>query len=451
MRKYYLLIFLMFTEMVGVWAFHQPSLADSPLGQNLSISQIKINGDEFLVLKNNTDQSIQLSDYWLQYFNEASLAVTGVSNSSAQLPVATLPARREIMINAGLAPLCGQVLATKLSIGLKDSAGLLQVVAIEQDGQIVGYRPQDQVSWSNAKTGNNADIKLASSPDSKQMWFRASAQGAWQSGLVDYNSACQGGGSSGSGGQPSTVTLGDTAGAPPYVVLGTGNGSGSQSGIPTADAGLASPQISELMPNPAPPQTDANDEFIELYNPNDKPFDLSGFILRSGVATTHDYKFPDGTTMEAKAFESFYISQTRITLSNSEGQASLLDPNGNRLTASDVYSNAKDGQSWILAGGKWQWSLKPSPNSVNIVATPVVKGSTKSSSASKTTAATKAIESGRGVAVAGKSSIIHPLILAVVAAGALLYAGYEYRNDLANILSRSSRNRSIRKGPRPAA
>src|SRR3989344_1230521 len=411
MRKYYLLIFLMFTEMVGVWAFHQPSLADSPLGQNLSISQIKINGDEFLVLKNNTDQSIQLSDYWLQYFNEASLAVTGVSNSSAQLPVATLPARREIMINAGLAPLCGQVLATKLSIGLKDSAGLLQVVAIEQDGQIVGYRPQDQVSWSNAKTGNNADIKLASSPDSKQMWFRASAQGAWQSGLVDYNSACQGGGSSGSGGQPSTGTLGDTTGAPP--------------------------QFSDLFPNPPPPQTDANDEFIELYNPNDKPFDLSGFILRSGVATTHDYKFPDGTTMEAKAFESFYISQTRITLSNSEGQASLLDPNGNRLTASDVYSNAKDGQSWILAGGKWQWSLKPSPNSVNIVATPVVKGSTKSSSASKTTAATKAIESGRGVAVAGKSSIIHPLILAVVAAGALLYAEYENRNDLENILSRS--------------
>lgn len=52
--------------------------------------------------------------------------------------------------------------------------------------------------------------------------------------------------------------------------------------IPAANVGLKPPQLSEFLPNPGSPQTDANDEYIELYNPNDKRFDLSGYALEVG-------------------------------------------------------------------------------------------------------------------------------------------------------------------------
>src|SRR3990167_993523 len=216
MRKYYLVFVLMLLEMASIWLYRSSLLADPALPQNITITQVKISGEEFVVLRNNTDLDVQLSNYWLQYFNESSLAV-GVSSSSAQLPDAKLPAHGEIILSSGLAPVCGQLLVSKLPFALKDSAGLLQVVAVAQAGAVIGYQPQDQVSWSNAKTANSADLKLPSSQDTKQVWFRASGQATWQSGLVDYNSACQPGSSGSSGNLAATTTLGDSTGSPPYV------------------------------------------------------------------------------------------------------------------------------------------------------------------------------------------------------------------------------------------
>ena len=432
----------MLLEMASIWLYRSSLLADPALPQNITVTQVKISGEEFVVLRNNTDLDVQLSNYWLQYFNESSLAV-GVSSSSAQLPDAKLPAHGEIILSSGLAPVCGQLLVAKLPFALKDSAGLLQVVAIAQTGAVIGYQPQDQVSWNNAKANNNADLKLPSSQDSKQVWFRASPQAAWQSGLVDYNSSCQPGSSGSSGSSGTAATLGDSTGSPPYVTS-SGNTESSGSGIPAADAGLAPPQISELLPNPAPPQTDANDEFIELYNPNDKAFDLSGFILQTGTSLTHDYNFPDGTLLEPKTFEAFYITKTKLTLSNSEGQAKLLDPSGNTLTQSDVYASAKDGQAWVSAAGKWQWTTKPTPGATNTV---VLAVGVKESNSSATTAA-RASTGGTSGSNTGSSASadrsIHPLILAGVGVAALLYAGYEYRHDVANTVSRLRRNRTVR-------
>src|SRR5687768_15375184 len=46
-------------------------------------------------------------------------------------------------------------------------------------------------------------------------------------------------------------------------------------------------QITELLPNPAPPATDADDEFVELYNPNDEIVDISGYKLQTGNSFSH--------------------------------------------------------------------------------------------------------------------------------------------------------------------
>lgn len=446
----------MLTELCFVWALHSTSLADSPLPQNLSISQIKISGDEFVVIRNNTNSDVQLSNYWLQYFNEASLSVVGISSNSFQLPDAKLQPNREIILSAGVAPVCGQVLVAKLPFSLKDSAGMLQVVAVTQSGNFIGYGPQDQVTWSNAKTNNSADLKLPTSQDSKQVWFRAAPESAWQSGLIDYNSACQAAGSANAGsGTSSPATLELYSGVPPYVVLGSSPGSSSSAEIPASDIGLLAPQISEILPNPAPPQTDSADEFIELYNPNDKAFDLSGFSLQSGTSTVHEYTFPRGgeIIIEPKQFAAYYVSQTGLTLSNSSGQVKFLDPAGNTLSETEAYSSAKDGQAFVFAAGAWQWTTTATPGSTNVVTAPQLAKKTTKNSGSKT-GVKGASSANLATSNAGQESTtrnLHPLILAGVGALALLYAGYEYRHDVANAYHKFHRNRAARREAGPVA
>ena len=53
----------------------------------LSLLEIKITGDEFLVLQNNTGGTISdLSAYWLTMYNNVNPAASGVSTSTQQLP-----------------------------------------------------------------------------------------------------------------------------------------------------------------------------------------------------------------------------------------------------------------------------------------------------------------------------------------------------------------------------
>ncbi len=125
----------MLVETMGVWLIKQHTLADTPLGKKLIIDQIKIAGDEFIILKNNSDAEQQLSNYWLLYFNEASLAV-GVSSTSLQLPDAKLKPQKQLLLSADLAPVCGPVMVAKLSFALKDSAVLPYSYYLHHAGRI---------------------------------------------------------------------------------------------------------------------------------------------------------------------------------------------------------------------------------------------------------------------------------------------------------------------------
>jgi hypothetical protein len=211
---------------------------------------------------------------------------------------------------------------------------------------------------------------------------------------------------------------------------------------------LAAPQVSEVLPNSAPPQTDADNEFIELYNSNSKPFDLSGFILQVGTTTIHKYTFPDGTTIEPKAFSAFYSSDTGLSLSNSEGRVAFLDPGGNTLGKTDEYVNAKDGYAWVRADGLWQWTTKPTPGAANVIIAPSSAGS---SSKSASGGSVKGANTSAGASPTAPSAAeanttqVHPLVLAGIGSAALLYALYEYRYDLANQLYKFRRYRAARR------
>jgi hypothetical protein len=269
---------------------------------------------------------------------------------------------------------------------------------------------------------------------------------------------------------PSTAepVLPTTSETPPAVVQPASEGADDTSATPTMPArnnGLYAPQISELLPNPAKPQTDANDEFIELYNPNTVSFELSGFVLESGVTTKKRYTFPDGTLLPAKAFVAFFSKDTAIALSNTQGQVWLLDPLGRTIAQSDPYADAKDGQSWLTADSKWQWSTQPTPAALNVIRTPATKApkqttqqSTATSSKQSTSAAavkgattTAAATSDASpktsqaeAAAAETFNPLHPAILAITGVVAVSYGIYEYRSDLANKLRQFRANRAAR-------
>ena len=200
--------------------------------------------------------------------------------------------------------------------------------------------------------------------------------------------------------------------------------------------GKMAPVINEILPNPASPQTDADDEFIELYNPNDSNFDLTGFKLAFGSKNPKKYTFPEGTVLSSKQFKAFTSGETSISLSNTEAQVWLLDPNDKVITQSEPYTKAKDGQSWSLDSGKWVWTSVPTPNEINVLS------STGSNTKAKQVATVLGISSTKGGAgEAGSVSAPHKLadkmpvnsvVLAVVGLTAIGYALYEYRYDISN-------------------
>jgi hypothetical protein len=201
--------------------------------------------------------------------------------------------------------------------------------------------------------------------------------------------------------------------------------------------------ITELLPNPAGTGNDAANEFIELYNPNIRAFDLGGFNLQAGLTTKRTFAFPAGTMLPPQSYTAFYSGTTSLSLSNTSSQVQLLDPFGKSIAVSEAYADAKDGVAWALAKGKWYWTTSPTPGKANIVHQPSAKKTAVKSSAKKS--GTGAVRAASKTAAATGSDTgqadplvtpIHLRMLALVVGAALLYGAYEYRTDVANRIHR---------------
>lgn len=242
--------------------------------------------------------------------------------------------------------------------------------------------------------------------------------------------------------------------------------------------GLAAVQLSEVFPNPAPPQTDENDEYVELYNPNDAAFDVSGFVVRTGLTTEREYVIPTGTRIAPRAFLAFTSEVTGLNLANSGSHVVLISPDGDVVTET-TYGTAKEGQAWTFANAVWQWTTTPTAGSDNTLTLPVpvvktavqqkaaamakVKTATsKKQAATKKSAAKVAKQKKEKKAIVPAATVlqsnrspaempIHGSVLAVAALFALLYGAYEYRGDLANKLHKLRTNRAARRASRSDA
>lgn len=220
-------------------------------------------------------------------------------------------------------------------------------------------------------------------------------------------------------------------------------------------------KLSELFPNPASPQTDAEHEYVELFNPNDEAVDLDGYQLQTGNTFSYNYVF-ENETLAAGEYKAFLVTQTDTLLANSGGRARLLDPTGKVLDET-AYETADDGEVWALIGDDWQWSTSPTPDAPNLLTQPQVqakaikeksvkakttkaksgKPSTKAKLASAVVGATQ-----RDVFKEPTAVQVQPLnttVLAVVGALTVGYALYEYRQDMSNIVYRFKKHREYRR------
>lgn len=404
---------------------------------DLTIIELKMTGSETIVIENTSSGQLNLDDYLVQYFNKAAPSSFAVSTSSQLLPDMTLLPGQTILISGDNSPTCGATAVANQSFSMSDSAGYLAVTKInsQSDGSLV-FVPQDHVSWTSAASGADIVKVPSNTADPDAVWYRKFSSGAWQQAdqtgdcgtIVSLSSPATG---------PTFVQWADGS-EPPAVIISTGQSGSGGASIPTSDIGLAPPRVTEALPNPASPGTDAEDEFIELYNPNDAAFDLSGFKLIVGSTSSRSYTIPDGTTMAPKSFKAFFSIDTNLALSNSSGQVRLADPLGTVINQTDPYGSAKEGQSWALANGAWYWTSTPTPNANNLINGSALVKSAKATSSKTPTSVKGASTSSLGFDSSGASTNsapvnqIHPWTIAGVGSMALLYAAYEYRLDLAN-------------------
>lgn len=207
--------------------------------------------------------------------------------------------------------------------------------------------------------------------------------------------------------------------------------------------------ITELFVDPVSPQTDSQDEFVELYNPGDTPVHLAGYVVKTGDSFSYSFELPD-MVIEPHGYETIYVVHSGLVLSNSGGAAQLLDPSGKVIYETPHYTKAPPGQSWGWFESGWAWSTQVSPRLANVMVVPPPKPaktvSIKKPRTSRKVAAkrTPRATTKRSVPIVASASdpgsgVVSVWLLAALAAITMVYGLYELRYDIHNYYQLSRR------------
>lgn len=463
MKAAILAILLVLGLSAPVSAISEPPVPEAP--ESLAIVRIKITGEEYIEIQNNSSEDIDdLSAYSIQAFNDVDPLTSGAATSTQSFPAFKLGQGDRLLLNNSIRPTCGAAYAGKLTLSLVDGGGTVRIIKAsalsETETKII-----DTVSWSSSSKGDIAHVPSNSKvPNSAYYRFDTGDQTYdWQQARQNATDLC----SlivEASGDKPEAPVLSvqPLATSLPFSVSVADSGADELVDLPPSapvlNTGLTPVSISELMPNPAGSGNDASDEFIELLNSNNTAVDISGHVLQTGVATVYTYRFPQGTIIPAGSHRVFFSSETKLSMTNSLGQAALLSPTGVRIAATEIYRSAKDGQSWSVFDNLWKWTVIATPGKHNVLSLPpqANKPATAKPATLKKTpkaAAPKTLKSAKSpkpkkdkklktdsaakfsampTAATVESRPIQTRVIASIALIALLYFAYEYRGDLAN-------------------
>ncbi len=291
-----------------------------------------------------------LGQEWIELYstNADVIDLTGWGMSDSSGTTLRFPAKTTIQQ--------GQFFTITLSNLLNDSGDSVQLAMA--DGRIV-----DQLSYTK--------------PLAHTTWSRIPDAGSWQNNAPatpnQPNRAPQ------PTAVPATKTPKPTATKKPTVTpRATAKPKASKPKATTqptlvANAKYPQLQINEVVPAPraidwnADGESNSNDEWIELYNPNSYQVDLTGWQLDDQAdAGSRPWRLPAGMSIAANGYLVIFASQSKLSLTNSGEELRLLQPNA---VVADLVSYAKldYDHSWGRhpSSQQWQSFAQPSPKQAN--------------------------------------------------------------------------------------
>lgn len=429
-------------------------------------------GDDYVLLHNNSDSPVDVTGWKLQYRAASGTGTTGWTTKSTFACSETandcrvaIDAQGNLVVSTYEIP---DMTAQKLSSGFSDSGGQVRIAQPVTSGSdvvtidMVGYGTAVNYEGASPAPAPAAGQIIGRKADDADLLIDTNNNGA------DFTVGCL------------TPTVAGSAEVSPCPVEQTANEDGqtpppdqttdTDNGTPAVYAPLI---ITELLPDPASPALDSNDEFIELYNPTGVPVNIAGYTLESGADFKYHYVLGD-VTIPAGSYYAVYSAESHISLTNTGTAVRVLSPAGDVLDTVATYGQAKTGQAWAKSGDMWQWSTSPTPSAQNSVTVEPAKAllTAATSATKKPTAATtkKSSATGKTTASAAKTAAAKPsktesaaspapqqdttttlnyIILGAAGLGVLGYVGYEYRHEFARLWTKTKSAFSRRKSTEP--
>ncbi|MBI2624049.1 lamin tail domain-containing protein [Candidatus Parcubacteria bacterium] len=142
------------------------------------------------------------------------------------------------------------------------------------------------------------------------------------------------------------------------------SGSGSSGAQPPTKP-LPRVALSEFLPDPV--GDDAEGEWIEIMNLENKGADISGLMLDDSSAGGV-YMFPDKAIIAPSGYLTVPRTVSKIALTNTGDEVKFMWPSG-EFIETVTFGKAPEGAAYAKeAGGSWRWTYQPTPAAANVFA-----------------------------------------------------------------------------------
>lgn len=367
--------------------------------------------NEFIELFNSSSEAVTLTGYTIQI-----KSVTAANATTRPLPEVSIPAGGYLVVTSSQA---GFALSNSgATVSLLGADGAVSGASVTYPKAVTGAAwalgPAGW-SWTVVPTSGSANTIVAPTPVPVKT---TSATGSSSASIASYQA---------------TASASETSLSP----------SGPQN--------YGALMLTELFPDPASPQTDAADEYIEFYNAGSTPIDLTGIIVKTGTAlgTKHALK---GGSIDPGAYIALKITDTKVSLSNSGSSIALFSPEGEPIGATVTFPKATAGSAWARDGENWSWTTTPTPGTANhltvkagtskLDASAQPSGKSFASATGLAPAASKAAALAKSAGEAAASPSASWLIFTLLGL-TLVYCIYEFRYDLQRIYHRLRGHSSV--------